>query len=355
MSGRVLLSLADQVADQVRKGMIEGRWRETLPGRDSLAAELGCSHGTVERVLRRLCREGLLVSQGPGRPRRIVLPEKSGSRRTFKITVLCYESSDRLGHPLLHRLANRLDHDGHQVDFAPKSLWELGMDVERVARFVESVETDAWVVVAGSREILAWFAGHTTPAFALFGITAQARIACAGPSKGEALMRLVDRLHGLGHRRIVMLVRGERRKPVPGMLERMFLGKLEDMGIRTSTYNLPDWEHGSEGLLKVLDSLFQLTPPTALIFDEAELMFAAIHHLSRRRISAPGEVSLACMDEHPAFAWFHPGVAHMAWDNNAMIRRVANWAARVSQGAKDRRKTIIAAKLVEGGTIGPAP
>ena len=81
MSAEAFFSLTDQVTERLRQGMTEGRWRETLPGRDRLAAQLGCSHWTVEEAMRRLAKEGWLVSQGAGRRRRIVLPEGAAKPR----------------------------------------------------------------------------------------------------------------------------------------------------------------------------------------------------------------------------------------------------------------------------------
>jgi hypothetical protein len=43
---------------------------------------------------------------------------------------------------------------GHSVFFADKCLQELRMEVVRVARLVRRTEADAWVVCAGSREVL---------------------------------------------------------------------------------------------------------------------------------------------------------------------------------------------------------
>ncbi len=76
MSKKSLSSLTDQVTDLLRQGMLEGLWLNTLPGRDRLARELGCSHTTIEAAMRKLSDEGLLVSQGPGRRRKIVLSGK---------------------------------------------------------------------------------------------------------------------------------------------------------------------------------------------------------------------------------------------------------------------------------------
>jgi DNA-binding LacI/PurR family transcriptional regulator len=207
--------------------------------------------------------------------------------------------------------------------------------------------------VAGSREILEWFAARSTPTFALFGRHTQVSLASAAPKKTAALHELVDRLVACGHHRIVMLVREERRKPEAGFLERIFLEKLETCGIRTSAYNLPDWGDRPEELKRILDSLFKHTPPTALIVGDVMLFPAVQQHLGRLGILVPDHVSLACIDFAPPFDWCRPTIAHIAWDFRPLIKRVVSWANQVSHGKNDRRKSTTQARFVDGGTIGP--
>ncbi|MFN7342838.1 MAG: substrate-binding domain-containing protein, partial [bacterium] len=90
------------------------------------------------------------------------------------------------------------------------------------------------------------------------------------PNKVPALRVAVRRLINLGHRRIVMMVREERRKPTPGLSERAFIQELESNGIKTGSYNLPDWEDNVDDFHRCLNSLFKHTPPTALILDEMQ-------------------------------------------------------------------------------------
>jgi len=61
MVNKTLSTFTDQVTEQLRQGMAEGRWRKTLPGRKRLAEELGCSSWTIEGAVERLAQEGLLV------------------------------------------------------------------------------------------------------------------------------------------------------------------------------------------------------------------------------------------------------------------------------------------------------
>lgn len=346
-------SVTDQVAETLIDGIRQGRWRDAMPGRVALARELGVNHKTVEAALKTLEKAGWLERQGSGKGRRITRRETT-SHKALRIVILVYEKGDLMRQDLL-TLLHRLQAAGHLASFAGTTLRKLGMNVARIARFVEKTEADAWIVEAGPRDVLQWFAERPTPAFALYGRLAQARIASTGPDKSAAGQELIARLIGFGHQRIVLLVREERRKPSPGIPERAFLDLLETSGIKTSAYNLPDWGDTPEELHHALDSLFRLTPPTALIIDDIALFFATMQHLAGIGIAAPDQVSLACTDSDPNFEWCRPHITHIAWDSGPVINRVVKWANNVSRGKDDRRETSAKAKLVIGGTIGPVP
>ena len=179
-------------------------------------------------------------------------------------------------------------------------------------------------------------------------------IAGAGPDKLPALAAAMRHLIGLGHRRIVLLTRRERRVPNPGPSERAFLDALTAHGIPAGDFNLPDWEETREGFQELLGSLFRVTPPTALIIQEAPFFVATLQFLGARGIRVPEEVSLVCTDPDPAFAWCTPPIAQIRWDTRLAVRRIVRWAANVSRGRRDVQQTSGAAEFVEGGTTGPA-
>jgi DNA-binding LacI/PurR family transcriptional regulator len=168
------------------------------------------------------------------------------------------------------------------------------------------------------------------------------------------LLNATRKLIQLGHRRIVMLTRPERRIPKPGLLERAVLAEMESHGIPVGPYNLPNWDDSREGLHLCLDELFRFTPPTALLIDEAFLFAATQQHLARQGILAPQHVSLVCCDPDSVFAWFEPAVTHIGWDSRQIVRNIVRWVAGVARGQDPRRKMYTQAELVEGGTIGPA-
>jgi DNA-binding LacI/PurR family transcriptional regulator len=323
-----------------------------MPGVHWLATELGVNRKTADAALRQLEREGLLVPQGAGRRRQIVLPGGL-SASSLRVAILVGEAADRRQDYMI-KIQHELADAGHTAFFAEPHMVELGMDVRRIARMVKRTEADAWVVEAGSREMLEWFSTQATPAFALFGRMRQLLIAGAGPEKIPAVASAAKALIGLGHRRIVMLVRPRRRLPKPGTLEQAFLDELAAHGLPSSDYNLPGWEESIQGFHECLDSLFRVTPPTALIIDEVPLFAAAQQFLARRRLRVPENVSLVSMDADASFDWCQPTISHIRWDSRPVVRRVVRWVDNLSHGKPDLRQTLTLAEFVPGGTIGSA-
>lgn len=347
-----VLTAAEQVAGHLRLALESGEWGGRIPGGNQLAGLLGVGRNTVEAALQLLEDKGVLVAQGPGR-RRVVLPELVKTTPTLRVAILLSVASDRKQDYIVD-FQHKLVEAGHVALYSEKSLSELAMDVQRIERMVQRTKADAWVVLAGSREVLEWFIGQGIPVFALFGRRRDLPVAGAGPDKVDAFRDVVRHLVALGHRRISLVALTARRLPEPGLPERAFLEEIEAHGIPTGPYHLPDWEESPEGLQDLLDSLFMMTPPTALLIDEAHLFHAVKHHLAEKGIRTPGDVSLVCTDPDPTFEWCRPQISHIHWDSGQLVRRIVKWASNVARGKRDRRQTVTVAEFVHGGTIGPA-
>jgi DNA-binding LacI/PurR family transcriptional regulator/biotin operon repressor len=344
---------AQQIASHLRGEIKRGRWSRIMPGQKLLSEELGASHNAVEAALRQLEHEGILIGQGIGRRRRIVAAD-ANNPRPLKIGLLDHDPiASTAGYVI--ELQHLLTEAGHTAFFTEKSLLELGMKVTKISRLVKQTEADAWVVIAGSREVLGWFARQSVPAFALFGYREWLPIAAIGPDKPIAYAAATRHLLELGHQRIVLLSR--RSGGVSGirLSEKAFLAELADQGITTGDFNLPMWKETPEGLMDILTLLFKVTPPTAMIIDEAPLFAATQQFLANRGIRVPQQVSLICTDPDPTFAWCLPTIAHIRWDAAPVVRRIVRWAANVSHGELDIKQSLVPAEFVPGGTVGPVP
>lgn len=354
MNSLRVLSATEQVAAHLRKELLSGTWRGLMPGAERLARELNVGRETVDLALQNLESEGLLLNRGRRRGRLIQVPQEELVLPSLRLAILDYDPPAK-GDSYMIELLHLLLEAGHSAFFSKKSLMELKMDVPKIARLIRETAADAWIVGAGSRQVLEWFAEQPVPAFALFGRRRGLPIAGVGPNKEPVIAAVVRALVGLGHQRIVMLTRQERRLPQPGAGERAFLGEMAANGIYPSSYNLPEWDDSVRGFHQMLGVLFQLTPPTALIVDDADMVTAALQFCGNCGLRVPLDVSLICTDPHPSFAWCRPTVAHIHWDSAPVLRRVLRWSDNVARGRKDRRQTLTKAEFVEGGTIGPAP
>jgi DNA-binding LacI/PurR family transcriptional regulator len=347
-----LVCAAEQVAAHLREEVLGGGLSHRMPGIHQLAAELGANHKTVATAVRMLEKERLLVPQGTGRSRKIEIP-RGFKPPMLRVGILPGDALGRSAGYMID-LQHELIEAGHTVSFTPKTLSDLKMEVRRVAAMVKRNPADAWIVVAGSREVLEWFMTKNIPVLALFGRRRKLPIASTGPDKVPALRAATKTLIGLGHRRIVLLTRSVRRLPVPGAVEQAFLDALAAHGITPGPYHLPDWEESSDGFHARLESLFKVSLPTAMIVDEVPFFLAVQQFLAGRGLRVPENVSLVCTDASPDFAWYRPSVAHIRWDSRPVVRRVVRWAANVSGGRQDLRQTLTPAEFVPGGTVGPA-
>lgn len=340
-----VMSAAEQVAHYLKQEIAAGTWSGTMPGGASLARQLAVGRMTVDAALDLLEKEGLLSTQGPRKRRKIESKPKAAS--VMRVSILPYEPEDAASR-YVYELHNLLLASGHQFSIAPKTLTDLRQDPARVASLVRDHPAEAWVVVAGSRPVLQWFAKSPIHAFALFGRMKDLRISGTGPDKLPALKIALDALLDHGHHRIVLLVREDRRKPNYGILETMFLGRLQARAIRTGPYNIPDWEETAEGLVRCLDNMFQVTPPTAILVGDPQLFLPVQRYLSLNRAKRLGKVVTVATDFDSSFDWCNPTVPHIAWDHKTIAQRVVRWVEGVSRGKDDFRQTLTKAKFIEG-------
>ena len=354
VSNPSFLSIADQVAEHLRGEIQRGRWSDALPGKHQLAAELGVNNKTVESALRQLEKSGLLLPQGSGRSR-LVNPRRRTTSRALRIALLMNDHEVDEKTKLVLEIRHALNDAGHTIITPPKSLATLRFDPKQVAALVRKTEADAWIILAGSRGVLEWFANQPVPAFALFGNRLGIRIPSVSPNKPPAVADATRHLISLGHRRIVLLARRAVRLPQPTVSATVFLDTLRAHGLQVGEFNMPDWAESNAGFHECLRSLFRATPPTALIVDEATYFVATMQFLLDRGLRVPADVSLVCTDDDVAFCHCDPPVSCITWDQRPVIRRLVNWAGNVSRGKSDITQTLTPAEFRTGSTIGPVP
>lgn len=337
-------SASEQVASHLRKELQKGQWVKVMPGRSRLAKLLGVDGNTVERAMQQLEAEGLLQSQGAGKPRLITLAKKGDHKR--RVLIIPYEMEDVSRDYIVRELCSNLHLKGYEVIFATNSLTDLKHDPDRVKEMLKSYPEEACITIAASKPILELLSNMDQPSFSLYGQLAKIPIAGTGADKSQAFCDAINWLCENGHERIVMLAKSETlnhglSKPQIGFLE-----SLSHHNLPSSKYNLPEWDNTPKGLHDCLTSLFQITPPTAIFIDDWMLHYAIQNFLIRQNDAACRNIVCISTDYHPCFKWCHIGVPHFYWDPMQVIRHIVRWVDSVESGKESKKQAMIKARFI---------
>lgn len=357
------LSLHQQTVQALCDGLQSGRWAGALPGVRPLAAELGVAIGTVQRALKELEADGFLETQGAGR-RRVVAADAptvqmpAHGTRKLRVGILPRIPVSEYPAPIqcvLLKLCEYLKEAGHYVTITPPQV--AGKDsVAWLQRLVAETAVEAWIVLDAKRQVLETVAASGIPLLAVGGDKGTLSVSVVGAYVGNARAACTRALCELGHRRIVLIEEsGSLQEPFRPSIQ-SYRDALAEAGIVPSEYNHPIWQETPAGMRDLLQSLFRLTPPTALIVSENHMLWGVLGFLLERGLSVPRDVSLVALCETEVEAkWFAPSLARVHLDFDRMKEFMIRWVEDVAAGHREPVECVLQAEFIPGGTIGPVP
>lgn len=318
------------------------------------------SRETLRTALHRLESEGTLAPGGISSPREIKVSVEK--RKTGKLRVVVFSSRklsliDMNGRMLLLNILHDLEAAGHSASWIQQPYATEDPGPAALARLVREKSADAWVVFMGSMSTLQWFSQQSFPAIALGGRSREVNIAATGSDFCVAIADSTRHLIQLGHRRIVYITPKQARLPTVSLLLQSFQKELKDSGIPVGSYNSPDWEESPTGFHKLLESLFQVTPPTALILWNSLQVSAALAFFAARNIRVPEDVSIISHDSDENVTWQNPlmGAPELSWEPQRITRQVVRWVESVATGENNREQHLFPARFSPTNSVRPPP
>ncbi|MEO5713763.1 MAG: GntR family transcriptional regulator [Luteolibacter sp.] len=357
------LPIVDRVYQWLLEGIGDGRWGARLPSERNLASEVKVARMTLGKALRRLEAEGCLERAGSSGRRIIVTNASAMARaktRPWRIGFLVpMAREDEMESWLIDRqiITRCIVELGHTPFVVHLALSNEAPRLGRLAKLMDSANADAWIVIGAPRVVVEWLDGHRRePVLACGGPQLDLkRIATGGTQIRQALLELARELLVLGHRRIVFITPRIHRQPVlsPSFVD--YQNVLREGGIQVGDYHLPDWEETPEGLGNLLESLFRLTPPTAIILFEDHYAAGVLGFLCRHQMTMPDDVSVGVIEDARSSAWLWPGkhLASLRRDDSDLIRNITRWIEDQTLGRHGERDYTANYKLVHGNTLGP--
>lgn len=355
------LSVIEQTANHLRQGICEIRWGGRFPGVPAITRECEVSANVARAAVRLLEAEGWLEPAGHGRRRRIASAKDGAtSARILRVGIFLREPMAGLDpgfHDALLQIVHRLEESGHAVFFAPKTQTELSHSLPRLKRMVEEQQTDAWIVVDGTKAFLSWFAERKAPTLAIGGQIDDLPISTVGPHMMPAGRAAMQRLIELGHRRVVLICTCNERAGAgrPDHTVGAALSTLAACGVKISPFNLPEWDETPAGLQTLLHALFRVTPPTALVIMRPTWATGVLSFLASRGLRVPQQVSIVGYGLEALNPWHSPALAYLCAEDVPVVRRTVRWVRQVARGVTSPRHFTYPGVFVDGPSIGPAP
>lgn len=324
------VSLTEQTADFIRKGLLQNRWNHTLPTEADLCRELSISRGTLRRALSALFAEGALVPGGRGgrhevgaRPR---ISRRSLERLHSDVVRLLspqprYIITDQT-QLIFHTLAEILGRSGLRFEFEyRKSLAQLRRPATLLRKAVATPHTAAWVLYRATSAVQEWFARTKIPAFVLGGVYPGIPLSNAEFDHDASCRHAAGIFAARGHRRMVFLsvenaTAGDKSSGRSFVAAAAAAGAFAEVAIHDDTV---------PGLCRVLDGLLLAKePPTAFLVGFSNHVYATIGHLRRRGVNVPGAAAVISRMDSLNIAESIPTIARYKMD----CERLARVAAR---------------------------
>src|SRR5919199_1644565 len=171
----------------------------------------------------------------------------------------------------------------------------------------------------------------------------------------SAVRHLIER----GHKRIGML---SGRGSISTTTERVagYQRALREAGLELDDGLVISGESTSEGGAAATHALLDREPPPTAIFSGNNLMsIGALHAITSRNLSVPGDVALVGFDDFP-FPWsdaFRPHLTTVAQPTYELGRRAAEMLVHMLNGSSTRsaQRTVLQGKLVIRESSGALP
>ncbi|MDB6078422.1 MAG: transcriptional regulator [Akkermansiaceae bacterium] len=347
---------ADQTVTHLRDGIHRGKWAGELLGTLAMAQHLGVSKDAVRAAFVRLEKEGLIISQGPGKPRLVRRGLRKSKARAFRVGILLNrppEDESLEMRQFILSLQYHLRDGGYEFHIAPKTVSCIAGNPAALQTLISKSPADGWVVICAQREILDWFCERKILTFAYGGRSFELPIATFGVNYTSGMAKLTRLLLEMGHRRISMLVPPDWKEPCPNRIVAAFLQELQCVSPSHSSYFLPPWNFDPQSFNERLEQLFRISPPSTLIIDAASRIGPVLAFLANRRIRVPEDLSLFCMAKEESLEWFRPKIAHFSYDLGRPTDRIMQWLNLAGKGRQDTTQWVVETTIDIGESLAP--
>lgn len=347
--------LSRQTANSLEQEILNLRWETRLPGYRTLCKELKVSRKTLVAALEILTRRKLLLPPNGTRARLInpdfVKDHHSQPSHKRRILIIITNSSflenDEKKNSLLGEIHASFQEknwqcrfmDTEEISYQPKA---------RLKQLHQDHPKARWLIDMPSYETTKWCVRNNIRAIAYGGVLGRVKLPCVGASLSALLIQAHQYLHSIGHQRIVALI----ERPSSDAIERYANYLLNQNIVFRENYHIPKLENMTPTKFQsLLENLFSITPPTAVIISNNKQLIALLGFCIRRNIRIPEDLSIVLSNDLPHKEWFLPGISYFSRDRDREVQAITSYIEHYP--IKTPKPMIIPRKFVDKGSVLP--
>jgi LacI family transcriptional regulator len=167
----------------------------------------------------------------------------------------------------------------------------------------------------------------------------------------QGVTQVLEHLHGLGHRRVVVLT--PNRRTTPDRPAEVVVREVADrLALEVAVESAP---HSIEGASTLAQRVLAGPQPPTAVFGLSDSIACGAYAAARALgLAIPGDLSVAGYDDHPIARVLTPELTSVAWDVAGVARSAADLVAAAVVGEAQHRRVRVEPRLVARDSTGPA-
>ncbi|MGC4015665.1 MAG: substrate-binding domain-containing protein [Luteolibacter sp.] len=352
------LTVAGQVAGQMRDAILAGEFRGILPGSRDLTKRLGVSPTSLREALAMLVADGVLHRAGSSR-RYAVGAEKGGApdgvraRKLWIVEPVDIPQPSALPMAMLKSLESRVARRGWTCEWSMEVAEQSRSHRKRWDQLLALRRPDAVLMVGPHRKTATWAANCGVPVCCFGGDVGGLGLDTLAFDTSHMLVTALEELFKLGHREIFLPL----TVSTPGFVERVH-GTMGEMLAREGVTFSREWHspvavsYSPDALLETVVRRFRKRRPTAVLSFGSSVL-TLMGYLLKLGIRVPDEVSVVTLGGDHDIAWLRPTVAHFDFAWHEAAKRIARWLESGPKASGGNEWKIVP-EWVKGATLGRA-
>ena len=339
-----------QLADEFRRRIRTGEWREHVPGILRLAKDFGVTRPLVEKAIGHLIESGEVIHHGVGKP---MTPVRASGAPVRRGTLIAHDQPvDIVSGETMGILSDLLT-----AAPQPASLLRLdrGLAPDDMVGALAATDAEYLILTALPGEVADRLAESGRKVIGLGGSGVSRHTPRITSDYREMICGAFRRCFAAGHTRVSMPL-WRRPADTSASIRNWIAATYAEAGLRHAPeFDAPIVPDDSPAAMHAcLRELFRLTPPTALVLHDLPHWIAAVSMLNRLRRRIPEDVSVVLITGWTELESATPSVAHMRMDTPSFLPALRRLIGDLDSGAAPRTISL-PPRWVPGDSLAPPP